>query len=333
MKLHSFIQYCLAAACLLGMTACVGKQDKGPSSTSGSSLVYCDESFQNIMEQEIEVFEYIYPDAKVLCRYGTEQEAIDSLKALSYRTIVIPRDLTDAEKQSIKSKNRTARSSRIAVDAVALIVNPENPADNVSMTEISEILSGKIINWNELNPHYPDREIAVLFDKAGSSMVKYMRDSLLNGKPLADNSFEQGSISAVIDDVRKNKSAIGVIGVSWLTSDLREFASIDTIAADAADNTKAADMGEINDRLSNSGVKVIGVRRNDNPTAHRPFQEQIYSGEYPLTRSIFMITVSPGGSPGGGFYSFVTGNTGQKLIMKTGIMPARMQINVVELVK
>lgn len=333
MKLKSFLQYCIAAACLLGMTACVGKQEKGPSSTSGSSQMFCDESFQNIMEQEIEVFEYIYPDAKVLCRYGTEQEAIDSLKTLNYRTIVIPRDLTEAEKQSIKSKNRTPRSSRIAVDAVALIVNPDNPADNLSMTEISEILSGKIKNWNELNPHYPDRDIAVLFDKAGSSMVKYMRDSLLDGRQLADNSFEQGSISAVIEDVRKNKSAIGVIGVSWLTSDLKEFASVDSIATDAADNTKAADMGEINDRMNNSGVKVIGVRRNDNPTAHRPFQEQIYSGEYPLTRSIFMITISPGGSPGGGFYSFVTGNTGQKLIMKTGIMPARMQVNVVELVK
>lgn len=317
---------------MISLGSCRYDKNKGPSSTSGTSTLYCDESFENIMEQEIDVFEYIYPQSHVLARYGTENEAIDSLKTLEYRTIVIPRELTKNETDILKKKNRTPRTAKIAVDAVALIVNSENPADYVSMKEISEILSGETKSWVDLNPNYPDKPIALLFDKPGSSMTNYMRDSLLNGKEFSANVHAQGSIQGVVDAVKRDKSAIGVIGVSWLTSDLRSVASIDSIAVDASDNTKAASMDEINDRMRNSGVKVLGVMRNDDRTAYRPFQEEIYSGKYPLTRSIYMITVSPSGSPAGGFFSFVTGHVGQKLIMKTGVLPARMQINVVELV-
>lgn len=315
---------------LASLWSCTDKTET--SSTSGSSLLYCDESFENIMEQEIDVFEYIYPKSHVLARYGTETEAIDSLKALTYRTIVIPRELTEKETQYLKGKNRVPRSARIAVDAVALIVNPENPIEKVSTKEISEILSGETTNWMDLNPSYPDKPIAILVDKPGSSMTNYMRDSLLVGKQFSPNVHAQGSIKGVVDAVKKDRWAIGVIGVSWLTSDLQTIATIDSIAVDAQDNTKAADMGEINDRLHNSGVKTLGVMRDDDPKAYRPYQEEIYSGKYPLTRSIYMITVSPSGSPAGGFFSFVTGHIGQKLIMKTGVLPARMQINVVELV-
>lgn len=318
-------------------------KDKGPSSTSGTSTLFCDESFENIMEQEIDVFEYCYDyKVHVLARYGTEDEAIDSLKNLSYRTIVVPRELTDNEVALIKKKNRVPRSSRIAVDAVALIVNPNNPCDYLSLKEISEILSGETSNWRDLNPNYPDRPIALLVDKPGSSMANYMRDSLLLGKQFSPNVHAQGSIHGVVDAVRKDRAAIGVIGVSWLTSDLRSAATVDSIVADSTviksiandvqDESTSVDMGAINERIHNSGVKVLGVMRNDDRTAYRPFQQEIYSGQYPLTRSIYMITVSPAGSPGGGFYSFVTSHDGQKLIMKTGVLPARMQINVVELV-
>ena len=45
----------------------------------------CDNSFENIMAQEIDVFEYQYPDAHILVRYGTQAEALDSLLAQTYQ--------------------------------------------------------------------------------------------------------------------------------------------------------------------------------------------------------------------------------------------------------
>lgn len=322
----------IAFALALASLASCGKYEKKESSpTSGSSTLFCDDSFENIMEQEIDVFEYIYPDAHVLARYGTTAEAIDSLCDIKVNSIVIPRPLTDKEKDRIKRKNRNPRELKIAVDAVALIVNEDNPADNLSLKEVSAILAGEVQSWIDLDPHFPDRPIAILFDKPESAMMKYMTDSLLSGKPLGSNVYAQGSINGVVDAVRKDRSAIGVIGVSWLTSDLRTTTPLDSLASQMQDENSVS-MADINNSMRESGVKVLGLMRSDDRRAYRPFQENIYNGTYPLTRSIYMVTVSPGGSPGSGFYSFVTGYVGQKLIMSTGVMPARMNINIVELV-
>lgn len=318
---------------MLALAACGKYEKKTNTSTAGSSTLFCDESFENIMEQEIDVFEYIYPDAHVLCRYGSEREAIDSLMNLSFKSIVIPRELTDAEVQRIKKKNRTPRTAKIAVDAIALIVNKDNPASYLSTKEIGEILTGQTPNWIDLNPHYPDKPITVLFDNDGSSMMSYMRDSLMNGASFGENAQKTGSIKSLVEAVLNNKYAIGVIGVSWLSPNLKEATTMDDLARDVQSDSIVPNMADIDKAIEMAGVKTLGVMKGDNRTAYRPFQENIYNGTYPLTRSIYMTTISPSGSPGGGFFSFVTGFTGQKLIMKTGILPARMNINVVELVE
>lgn len=331
---HKYLNLAIVALACVALTSCWGNKNKPNSTpTQGTATLFCDDSFQNIMEQEIDVYEYIYPKAHILANYGPEGVALDSLMSLNTRTIVIPRDLTKDEVEKLKKKRRTPRSSRIAVDAVALIINPENPMDYLSMKEIAAILSGETTNWNDLNPHYPDRPITVVFDNSESSMVKYMSDSLLNGNSLGSTAAQTGSIKGVIDAIKTNKNALGVIGVSWLTSDLRSTTPIDSLTADLNDEESVPDMGDINERLDNSGVKVLGVMRSDDRRAYYPYQQNIYDGTYPLTRQIFMITLASSGSTAGGFYSFVTGYLGQKLIMKTGVMPARANINVkVELV-
>ena len=318
---------------IMAMAACGKYEKKTNTSTSGTSTLFCDESFENIMEQEIDVFEYIYPNAHVLCRYGSEREAIDSLTNLSIKSIVIPRELTDAEVQRIKNKNRTPRTAKIAVDAVALIVNEENPASYLSTKEIGEILSGETPNWIDINPHYPDKPIIVLFDNDGSSMMNYMRDSLMNGRKFGENAQKTGSIKSLVEAIQRNKYAIGVIGVSWLSPNLKEATTMDDLARDVQSDSIIPNMADIDNAIASAGVKTLGVMKGEDRTAYRPFQQNIYNGTYPLTRSIYMTTISPSGSPGGGFFSFVTGFTGQKLIMKTGILPARMNINVVELVE
>jgi phosphate transport system substrate-binding protein len=80
----------------------------------------------------------------------------------------------------------------------------------------------------------------------------------------------------------------------------------------------------------NSDVKVLKLRRNDEVTAYKPYQQNIFDGTYPLFRQIYMITTGASGSLASGFYSFVTGDIGQKIIMKTGILPARTRIQVVQ---
>ncbi len=289
----------------------------------------CDNTFQNIMQQEIDVFEYQYPEAHILARFEPQGVALDSLLNLNTKTIVIPRDLTEQERNVLKSKKRTVRSTKIAVDAVALIVNPANPVDKLTLGEVADIIAGKTTEWNDIWPTDKLGKISVVVDDPASSLVTYMRDSLLNGGKLGDNVFVNGSIDGVFEAVKGNKNAIGVLGVTWITSDMRGPDMTKQELAESMLNDEAV----VGTTLTNE-VKILALYNEKDATAYKPYQQYIFDGSYPLFRQIYMITTSYPGSLAGGFYSFVTGVTGQKIIMKSGILPSKVQtIQVVELVK
>lgn len=319
----------LAAGAVALSSVLSGCDDKKRTDVSTATIV-CDESFENIMEQEIQVFEYVKPKNFILCNYVTQAVAVDSLLTGNTRTAIIGRDLTKDERKALRGRYPNVRSSKIAVDAVAIIVNPENGISELSTKEIGDILSGATTRWDQLAPEGADQPVNVVFDNAGSGLATYMRDSLLNGRSFGPNVTSAGSVLKVFETVKAKKSAMGIIGVSWLTRDL----TVDTVSIERKVRDLQSDEAvvgqEINERMDASGVKVLAVMGTREAIAYKPYQQYIYDGSYPLTRPIYMITTgSPIGAVGR-FYTFVTSSEGQRLIMKTGILPARMQVNVYE---
>lgn len=294
-------------------------------STSGLATIACDATFENIMNQEIDVFEYTSRGkAEIIPYYLSEKECIDSLLDLKVKTIVVPRELTAKETEYLEAQKKHPRSNRIAVDAIALIVNNDNPVEILSLSEIRDILTGKVKKWGEIEPSKLG-DIQVVFDQEGSSTVKFMRDSIMHGEPFAANVFAQNSSKEVFDQVQKRKGAIGIIGVSWISADMRtrDMSRDERIKSLEQQDTTVADF--------DPAVKVLKVRRDDQLRAYKPYQAYIYDGSYPLFRSMFMITTGVNGSLSHGFYSFVTGTIGQKIIQRTGILPARVQPRMVNL--
>ena len=225
-----------------------------------------------------------------------------------------------------KANKKQVRQSQIAVDALALIVNPANNVEILSKPEIAEILSGKITEWNQVAPGNNHLgQIEVVFDHQGSSTVQYMRDSLLNGSDFGPNVFAQKSPQAVFDAVAANKNAIGVIGVSWISRDMS------TQELSREEFVKSIENNDTTDIAFDSQIKVLKVRGNDEVTAYKPYQYYIYEGSYPLYRQIYMITTAPGGSLTHGFYSFVTGFQGQKIMLTTGVLPKLVQPTMVQI--
>ena len=256
--------------------------------------------------------------------YVDEQAAVDSLLNLGQvKTIVITRTLTDKEKKYLEDRDKHVKQQKIAVDAIALIVNPKNDIDEpITRSELGKILSGQITRWDQIGPSKMGK-IDVIFEHQGSSTVKYMRDSLMNGAQFGPNVFAQKSNQDVFRVVSENPNALGVIGVSWISSDL----SSRTMSTE-----ELAESLQRNDTTTtafNEAVKVLKVRGDSALTAYKPYQAYIFDGSYPLYRSIYMITVAPGASLGHGFYSFVTGFQGQKLIQLTGILPATVRPRMV----
>ncbi len=129
----------------------------------------------------------------------------------------------------------------------------------------------------------------------------------------------------MFDAVAADKKAIGVIGVSWITGDLKGREMTREEMAKAVENNDSTEV------TFSEKVKVLKVHRDDEVTAYKPYQYYIYTGEYPLYRQIYMITTGAGGSISRGFYSFVTGFQGQKIMLMTGILPKVIHTQMVNL--
>lgn len=318
--LRSLTAAAVIAASIMAVS-CGKKNEQKPSTLA---KIACDESFENIMEQEIDVYEYIYPKEDVLAYYVPENAAIDSIMAMGgVKAAVITRPLTDQEVSFLRSNKKVVHQQRIAVDALALIVNPANPVEILSRKDIAEILSGEVTRWDQVEPCKLG-DIDVIFDHQGSSTVKYMRDSILNGKPFGPNISAVKTNPDVFKAVAENKNAMGIIGVSWVASDM---SGKDKTVEELAQAVEKSDTTTMD---FNSDVKVLKVRGNDVVRAYKPYQAYIFDGSYPLYRSVYMVTTSPGGTVTHRFYSFVTGFQGQKIIQMTGILPATVRPRMVQ---
>lgn len=301
----------------------------------GSADIYCDDGFRNIMQEEIEVFEYSYPESSIIPFYASEQECIDKLLADATQGIIVTKELTKDQISYMKSKHkRVVRTNCIAVDAVALITNKENPVTSLSVEEIGKIMRGEITNWSQVAGN-DTTSIRIVFDNAGSSTVSYLRDKFLPaGKKMSDNkhAFAEKSNAQVFDVVKKDKNALGIISVSWLGDSLQAARKVPL-------DVRMEDYKNENDTIATELTTAVNIIRVSNPTpdndfnpiAYKPYQAYINSGEYPLFRKVYMISTASNSTVLHSFYTFVTGFVGQKIIMKTGILPYHVNSRVVEL--
>lgn len=333
MKVNKLLYILLSAAVGLGAVSCA-KVKRGEYA-KGSATIFCDDGFKNILEEEIEVFEFSYPESSIIPFFVSEQEAIDTLLADGTQGIIVTHELTKEQKDYMKSKfKRVVRTHCIAVDAVALITNKDNRVTSLSMQEIRDIMNGKITKWSQLAGN-DTTAIKLVFDNAGSSTVSYMRETFMpEGAKMSDNpnAYAQKNNAQVFDVVKKDPDALGIISVSWLGDDL-------SLAKKVPVDERNRQYENKNDTIATNlttEVNVVKVsnptEKNDfDPTGYKPYQVYINSGEYPLFRKVYMITTASNSTVLHSFYTFVTGFVGQKIISKTGILPYHMNPRVVEL--
>ena len=315
----------LLAVMLLTLGSCDTKLPKS-TSTRGIAKIMCDESFQSVLEQEIAVFEYQYPEASIMPEYINEHDALDSLMHNKVDLIITSCDLTPEQRKSLKKLGRGYRSRKIAVDAIAIIVNKQNDIDELTMEDLKDIFTGKVKRWGEVLPtKLKNDSIKVLFDGSGTGVVNYMKDKFLDGGKFGPNVYAKKSSSEVFETVEKNKNVIGFIGVSWITSDLK---SPEKPISEKYDELKENDEVSVIDFTDR--IKVMPVRADDKLKSYKPYQAYIFSGEYPLVRSIWAIDASYNGTLDHGFFAFLTGVIGQKIILQTGVLPAAEPVRFVE---
>lgn len=303
----------IGALSLIGLSACNQKSKDGLTDTytSGVIAIAADESFQPIVQEEIDVFEGLNPLAGIVPRYTTEVEAINLLLKDSVRLAITTRTLTAEEINSFHSRKFYPKEIKLATDGLALIVNKANPDSLISVRDIRCILTGKAKTWKDVYPASKLQDIRLVFDNKNSSTVRFVMDSICQGKPLATGNVKALKTNQqVIDFVAQTPDAIGVIGVNWL--------------GNRSDTTNLSFKNEI---------RVMSVSSEDVATpanSYKPYQAYLFYGNYPLARPIYVLLNDPRNGLPWGFSSFLTSDRGQRIILKSGLVPATQPIRVVD---
>ena len=296
----------------LGLLSGCGKMNRNPYSdtpTTGIIKIGVDETFKNIINAELMVFRGIYKYAKITPIYATEEQCFRMLLDDSVRLIITYRPLYEFEKESFRKQKIIPRELKIATDAIAVIINPENTDTLLSMNVLKGILTGEIKQWNQVSQKSIDGKIDLIFDNKKSSILQYVLDSIIQASALSKNSYALDSTVDVVNYVANNRNALGLIGVS--------------LVSDSDDSTQMSFLKRIN---------VVSLSRSDQPVpdnSYKPYQAYIYQGVYPLTRDVYAVNAEPRNGLATGFTAFLASDRGQRIILKSGIIPAIAPVRIV----
>ena len=289
--------------------ASCGPSKKSPTKEDYEVRVAVDETFRPIMEEEMRVFNASNPDASMKLLYLPETDAINMLLKDSIRMVLATRELSKKECKAILNVHKlVVRQQPIAYDAIALIINPGNTDSLISVSQIEKIMTGKITSWNQLGSK-SKQPIEVVFDNSNSSSVRFVRDSVCAGSQLKGNIKEAKTNSRVIDYVAHTPNAIGIIGVDWLRN--------------STDSTNLT----FDKRIRVMSVSCSSVPETGN--SFQPVQYYIATGDYPLTRKVYMITTDPRTrSMNLNFYYFMGDQRGQLVITRSSQLLPYMPVQV-----
>jgi len=294
---------------LLALAACNRNPEKvEENATHGNIKIGVDESFTLLAEAELYVFQSVYPHAHITPLYKPELDVRDDFMNDSIRMMITTRKLTDEEVQFLRAKNIIARTTTIAYDGLAFVVNNRNRDSMLIYNKVKDIFKGKISNWKQMDAANKSGKITVVFDNNKSSSVRFIREKFEIQDSLPSYCLAANNNEEVINFVEKNENALGVVAVNWIS-----------------DKDDSITHGFL------KRVKVVGLSQEfdtEGTDFYRPYQAYISDKSYPLSREVYAINRETFTGLGSGFIKYIS-IEGQRIVLKMGMVPATMPVRVV----
>ncbi len=231
------------------------------------------------------------PEIMVAVTGGGSGTGISSLISGTCDVCMSSRNVKEKEISLARGKNVSPFETTAALDGLAVIVNPANPVEKLTIEQLARIFTGAVSNWKDLGGE--DRKIVILSREVNSGTHVYFKEHVLRkGNPAGKEEFAPGALllsssQAIADEVAANPAAIGYYGMGYLSP----------------------------------RQKAILVAREAASEYIAPSAENVISGRYPISRPLFIYT---NGAPGGEikkFVDFALSPEGQELVRKTDFIP------------
>jgi phosphate transport system substrate-binding protein len=231
------------------------------------------------------------PDVSISVTGGGSGTGIAALLNKTVDIANASRQMQAEEITQAKAKGFDPVEFVVARDAIAVIVNPTNPVDRLTMQQISDIYSGAINNWSQVGGQ--DRPIVRLSREVNSGTHVYFRDTVVrlgdknNKKLFATDTLLLASSEGIISEVRQNPNAIGYDGLGYVPLDLKKVA----VAKNAASPYVLPSISTVNDN------------------------------SYPVARDLYMYTA---GQPTGAvkaYLDWIVSTEAQTIVANLGFVP------------
>ena len=255
----------------------------------GNATLLVDATLMPVMVDQVQIFESRY-EATIKINAQSETEVIQSLVKDTSSIAVLSRKLNADEMKIFANRKIIPKITPFAIDAVALITNKNSNDTLVNIRDVIDFMNG----------NSSPKIKGLVFDNPNSSTVRYMNTLAGLTSIPQKGVFSFGTNNEVIKFVTQNEGMIGIVGLNWLTQPRPEMQPyVDKVAV----------------------LSVKGKNQND---FYAPDQNNIAEGKYPLARELYIVNCQGFSGLGMGFASFVAGDIGQRIILKSGLLPYKV---------
>jgi len=308
-KILSFLPV-LGLLAILTSCGSMGKTAVDETPTRGNIRIVSDESFQPLIETEVFTFTHLYTGAKIKPVYKPEFDVINDFMNDSVKVIVTSKKLSDYQVQTLRDTLVIARTTTYAYDALALITNSKNKDTLIKYNTVKDIFLGKINTWKDVDEKSKLGDISVIFDNNKSGNIRYFKELFDIKDTLGKNFYAVNNNAEVINYVSKNPDALGIISVNWIS--------------DRDDSLTMSFISKVN-------VLAVSQQFVNDGSYYRPQQGFIYDKSYPFVREIYLISRETFRGLGSGFINWACAEQGQRVVLKSGLVPATMPIRLVQI--
>ncbi len=268
-------------------------QAEPQSQMSGSIQIKGSDTMVNLGQAWAEEFMGKNPNASIAVTGGGSGTGIAAIINGTCDIAQASRKMKDQEEALAKQKGREVQEFEVAIDALAVIVNPSNPVSQLSVNQLSDIFTGKVTNWKDLGG--ADEPILILSRERNSGTHVYFLEHVVRrGNEKGPEEYNPKALmlpssQAIVDEVSTSHGAIGYVGIGYVT-----------------DRQKKIAIGKVAE-----GPFVL------------PSVDSALDKSYPISRPLLMYTSkNPTGSIKS-FLDFVLSDEGQKIVLNMDFVPLR----------
>jgi phosphate transport system substrate-binding protein len=238
-----------------------------------------------------EQYQVEHPEARISVTGGGSGTGIAALINGTVGIANASRKISADELKQAEAKGIKPVEHVISRDAIAVIVNPENPVSQLTLQQISDIYSGKINNWSEVGGD--NRPIVRLSRETNSGTHVYFLETVLrlgdktNKTFFSTNTLLLPSSEGIINEVRQNPNAIGYDGLGYVPKDLKMIA----IAKKAGEAYVLPSVATVNDKT------------------------------YAVSRDLYMYTAGEATGAIKDYLDWIVSEEAQKIVAKLGFVP------------